>query len=1289
MDPSDLLARADRLPRPLRSRFRRRVQGAARVKDAERRRHSLAAVAADLEAAEAARAARAAALPETIAYPGDLPITARRDDLLAAIAGNQVVVVAGETGSGKSTQLPKLCLELGRGVDGLIGHTQPRRIAARSIAERVAEELGTAVGGLVGYTVRFTDRVGDRTLLKVMTDGILLAEIHHDPMLSRYDTIILDEAHERSLNIDFLLGYLQRLLPRRPDLKVIVTSATIDTAKFAAFFGGAPVVEVSGRSYPVEVRYRPLDGPDRTDPRDQPQAICDAVAELAGEGTGDVLVFCSGEREIRDAIEAIGRMRLPHTETIPLFARLSSSEQHRVFSAHTGRRIVVATNVAETSLTVPGIRSVVDTGTARISRYSRRTKVQRLPIEPISRASADQRAGRCGRLGPGVCIRLYDRDDYEGRPEFTDPEILRTNLASVILQMAAMDLGDVESFPFLDPPDRRAVRDGIALLHELGAVDPAHEGTREWLTPLGGRLARLPLDPRLGRMVLAAADANCLREVLVIAAALTIPDPRERPEGKEAQAAQSHARFRDDESDFLSWLHLWEYVRGERRERTSSSFRRMCANEYLNYRRVREWQDLHGQLRDLAKEMGLSVNRKPADPEVIHRSLLTGLLGQVGRKDPDSYEYRGARGARFSIAPGSTLFKRAPEWVMAAEVVETGRMWARGIARVPPAWIEEVGAHLIDRSYGDPWWDEQQEAALAAETATLYGIPLAVDRTVQYARIDPEAARDLFVRHALVGGEWSARHDFVAHNAAQIAEVLEMEARERRADLLVDDDTLAAWFDARIPPEVVTARRFDRWWRDARSSDPQRFHLSVDDLIDRRAPAPDPDAFPEVWRHGDLAFTLDYEFDPASPTDGMTVDVPLADLQRTDPSLFEWNVPGRRAEVIEAMVRSLPKSLRRRFVPIAETVAAVAAGLRPGEESLVQGLRRELGRLGGVTVPADAFDPAALPPHLRVRYRVVGDDGEAVAEGDDLAALKAHLADEARRTIATGRHPLERDGLTGWDLDDLPAVVEVGEGAHRARAYPALVDEGGTVAVRLLPTPAEQAAAMRPGACRLLLASLHSPELILRPLVDRDARRLVRVGPYADAAGWIDDCLLSAAAALMDEAGGPPRSRDSFEAVRAVLRDGLAEQATAVAGHSLALLASVERVEAMLGPLEERFPAAVGDVVAQVNRLVYPGFLLGVGAARVPDVARYLQAVERRLEVLPSRPGRDAEAMAVVHRLEAEHDRLAALLPPGPESAEVAWMLEELRVSLFAQGVGTRGKVSPQRIERALAALEA
>jgi ATP-dependent helicase HrpA len=1175
---------------------------------------------------------------------------------------------------------------LGRGVEGLIGHTQPRRIAARSIAERVAEEIGTTVGELVGYTVRFTDRVGDDTLVKVMTDGILLNEIHHDRALQRYDTLILDEAHERSLNIDFLLGYLRTLLPRRPDLKVIVTSATIDTARFSEHFGGAPVVEVSGRTYPVEIRYRPLDDPASPEPRDQPQAIADAVTELFAEDAGDVLVFCSGEREIGDAVDALTDLELRHTEILPLYGRLSAAAQHRIFQPPRGRRVVVSTNVAETSLTVPGIRAVVDAGTARISRYSRRTKVQQLPIEPISRASADQRAGRCGRLGPGVCIRLYAEDDYAARPDFTEPEIQRTSIASVILQMAALDLGDVESFPFLDPPDSRAVRDGIALLEELGAVDPERIGTGRWLTKLGRRLARIPLDPRLARMLIEADRNDCLREVLVIASALSIQDPRERPADHEAAADRLHHRFRDERSDLLAWPKLWEYLGDERRARTSSQFRKMCREEFLNYRRLREWQDVHAQLQRISGDLGLTLNRDPAEADAIHRSLLAGLLSQIGHKDPDGYDYRGARAARFWISPGSSLFKRAPQWVMAAELVETGRLWARGVAAIRPEWVERAAGHLVSRTYSDPWWDGSRGNAVTRETVTLYGLPLAADRTVLLQRIDPAAARDMFIRHALVAGEWETTHAFDARNRERIAEVLAIEARERRTDLLVDDDAVVAFFDRRIPADVTSVRHFDRWWKDAGRDTPHLLDLSLGDLIDPAATPPDEAAYPEVWRYGDVVIPLEYEFDPASPRDGVTVDVPEGTLHRVDPAAFEWLVPGLRGELVDALIRSLPKAIRKRFVPITDTVAEVTRRLDPAGGGLIESLRRELTRIGGEPIPAGALDAAVLPAHLRPRFRVVDENGAVVAEGDDLGALKEKLLADARESLAETGHPLERDGITGWDLGELPRVVEVGEAGHRISAYPALIDEGDSVAVRLLATEDEQAAAMWAGTRRLLLLALGAPGRLLRAVAGDPDRSVFAGGPYGSKAQWRDDVLAAAVDEVVASAGGPAWDAVGFDRLLDAVRHDLAGAIDRVAATSLAALSTARAVRSRLGTVP--FPDVVADLADQLDRLVYPGFIAAVGAGRLEDVLRYLEGAERRLDKLAEDPVGDAARMGRIHRLEAELDRVAGLVSDPDGVIRVAWMLEELRVSFFAQALGTRERVSEKRVQRALTSLE-
>jgi ATP-dependent helicase HrpA len=1287
---AELRAGADKLLLADRRSLQRRISGAAKIAAPQKRSRVLDSLAAEIEAAIARKQVRQAARPDTISYPAELPITDRRQDLLETIRDNQVVIVAGETGSGKSTQLPKLCLELGRGRDGFIGHTQPRRIAARSIASRVAEELGGTVGDLVGYKVRFSDQVGDATSIKLMTDGVLLNEIHSDRRLSRYDTIIIDEAHERSLNIDFLLGYLQKLLPKRPDLKLIITSATIDTERFSEHFGNAPIVEVSGRAYPVELRYRPLDDPSRSEPRDQPQGICDAVVELFAEAEGDILVFCSGEREIRDAADAVLELRLRHTEVVPLYGRLSTGEQNRVFQRHTGRRVVIATNVAETSLTVPGIRAVVDAGTARISRYGRRTKVQRLPIEPISQASANQRAGRCGRLGPGVCIRLFSEDDFNARPEFTEPEIQRTSLASVILQMAALDLGDIESFPFLDPPDSRSIRDGLALLEEVGAIRPGPEEIRKRLTRLGRNLARIPLDIRLARMILAADQNSCLSEVEVIAAALSIQDPRERPLEKEQQADQKHAKFRDPDSDFLGWLHLWEFLRTERRARTSNQFRKLCREEYLNYRRVREWQDIHAQLRDISKELGLHRNRKPAHPDEIHRSLLSGLLSHVGRKDPDRFEYRGARDARFFISPGSTLFKRSPEWVMAAELVETSKLWARSVVGIPPDWVEEIGAHLVKRSYSDPWWEPERGSAIAQESVSLYGIPLQTGRAVQYGKADPQAARELFIRHALVGGEWETEHEFARHNEDLIAEILDLEARERRADLLVDDDALVTFFAARIPDNITTVRHFDRWWRDVKSATPHLLHLSEADVIDPQAAATDPEAFPAVWEYGDLELPLEYEFDPTSPADGMTVDVPLRGLERIDPSAFEWHVPGLRLELVTALIRSLPKNLRKAFAPVPDTARAVLGRIHPEDgKGLLLPLRRELSQIGGTPIPVDAFDLDSLPAHLRPTFRVLDETGAVVASGAELATIKQAVRGNTVTAIESSGHSIEATGLTEWSLGELPQTVHVGGSGTGMRAYPALIDEGNSVGVRLLATEAEQANAMWQGTIRLLLLSLPSPARLLRPLLTQDAKQALRIGPHQDSTEWVDDCLGCALGEIVAEAGGPAWDGVGFDRLLTRARDELHPLVTKVATESLALFETLRSVELAFNWLgEDRHQAATQDIADQVASLIYPGFLTAIGSDRVADVTRYLTAIERRIERLPRDPGRDGLYMERIHSLEDELDRLQEAIPDEPRLMDAAWMIQELRVSFFAQAVGTRGKVSEKRIRSLLHEIE-
>lgn len=1253
-------------------------------------------IAEQIAEAEALVLTRQAAVPK-ITYP-DLPVSERRDDLAKAISENQVVVVAGATGSGKTTQLPKICLELGRGIRGTIGHTQPRRLAARTVAQRIADELGTPLGEAVGYTVRFTDQASDATLVKLMTDGILLAEIQRDRRLLRYDTLILDEAHERSLNIDFLLGYLRELLPRRPDLKVIVTSATIEPERFSAHFNDAPIVEVSGRTYPVEIRYRPLevpiavddtedpDDPDheivRTEPRDQTEAIVDAVRELEAEPPGDVLVFLSGEREIRDTAKALKDLR--NTEILPLYARLPTAEQQRVFQpSRTGRRVVLATNVAETSLTVPGIRYVVDPGTARISRYSRRTKVQRLPIEPISQASAAQRAGRSGRTAPGVCIRLYSEQDFESRPRYTDPEILRTNLAAVILQMAALQLGDIADFPFLDPPDARSIRDGVQLLQELGAFDEAGE-----LTDVGRRLSRLPLDPRIGRMILQADAEGCVREALVLAAALSIPDPRERPTDREEAARQKHARFADEHSDFISYLNLWNYLREQRNQLSGSAFRRMCREEFLHYLRIREWQDLVGQLRSIARDIGIRESDEPAEPASIHAALTAGLLSHVGLREGETRDYTGARNSKFVLAPGSVLTKKPPRWIVVADLVETSRLFGRIAARVEPEAIERVAGHLVQRTYSEPHWDAKRGAVMAFERVTLYGLPLVPRRRVGYAQIDPVVSRELFIRHALVEGDWQTRHHFFRDNARLREELEEIEERARRRDLLVDDDEIYALYDARIPADIVSARHFDGWWRKQRHKTPDLLTFTRDDLLRTDDAAEHPD----TWQTGDLELPLTYRFEPGAEDDGVTVHVPVSVLARLGGEGFAWQVPAVREELVTALIKSLPKDLRRNFVPAPDTARAILPDLDPSAGSLLDEVQRELRRRSGILVPIDAFDLTKIPNHLRLTFAVESTDGKEVARGKDIDVLREQLAVPVARAVADALGgDLERTGLKAWpdDLDELPRTVENVSGGHSVRGYPAFVDTGKAVDVKVFASQAEQAAAMGPGLRRLLRLAAPSPVKSIERGLSTRARLSLNANPDGTLAALLDDCADAAADVLIRK---PVWTKAEFT--------GLVERAAKELGPTTQ--AAVSRVEKVLAAahevglaLPDKPPAAQADAIAdvrsQLDRLLPNGFVTIAGIARLADLVRYVTAAARRLERLPHAIAADRERMARVHAVEDAYDDLVRALSPARAEAadvrEIAWQIEELRVSLWAQQLGTPRPVSEQRIYKAIDAV--
>jgi ATP-dependent helicase HrpA len=1284
--PTELAARLRELTLADQQRLRRRLDRARKLRGAEARQAALAEIATEVDAAERRVARRRAAVPK-VSYPAALPIAGKRDEILAAVRDHQVVIVAGETGSGKTTQLPKMCLELGRGVRGAIGHTQPRRLAARAVAERVAEELETPLGGAVGYKVRFSDHASDDTLVKVMTDGILLAELLDDRMLRRYDTLIVDEAHERSLNIDFILGYLAQLLPRRPDLKVIITSATIDPERFSRHFGDAPVIEVSGRTYPVEVRYRPI--ADDAD-SDQIQAISDAVDELRAAGRGDILVFLSGEREIRDTADALRRADQRDTEILPLYARLSAAEQHRVFQPHPGRRIVLATNVAETSLTVPGIRYVIDPGTARISRYSHRTKVQRLPIEPISGASANQRKGRCGRTADGICIRLYSEEDFESRPEFTDPEILRTNLASVILQMATLGLGDVASFPFIDPPDHRNVRDGVQLLEELGAFDPSVKDAGKRLTPLGRKLAQLPVDPRLARMVLEAERYGCVREVMVIAAALSIQDPRERPTDAQQAAASKHSRFVDKDSDFLSYLNLWRYLRKAQEELSSNQFRKLCRAEFLNYLRVREWQDVNSQLRQVARTFGIRSSSAPDDPDNIHRSLLAGLLSHIGLKDPERQEYQGARNARFAISPGSALFKKPPRWVMAAELVETSRLWGRVAARIEPEWAESLGQHLVKRTYSEPHWEQPAGAVMALEKVTLYGVPIVASRRVNYGRIDPPLSRELFIRHALVQGEWETHHQFFHANRRLLEEVSDLEARARRRDILVDDQALFDFYDRRLPAEIVSTRHFDAWWKRTRASRPELLSFEKSMLIKQGAGGVSERDYPDVWRQGRLELPLTYQFEPGSDADGVTVHVPLALLNQVRAEGFDWQVPGLRQELATELIRSLPKPIRRNFAPAPDHARAALERVTPLEGPLVEALGLQLRRLTGVEAPADAWRPDLVPDHLRVTFRV--SDGQRVlAEDKDLEGLKLRLTGRLRAAISAAAGGIERGGLRSWDIGTLPRTVEVERGGAVVQGYPALVDEGDSVSVRTLETEAAQQRAMWQGTRRLLVLGSPSPTRFVLGRLGNQAKLTLRDYPHGTAVDLFDDCIACAADALMAEAGGPAWDAEGFAKLHDKVRGELADTVLEVVTKVERILGAARGVELRL---QERranptLAPALDDARAQLDGLVYRGFVTATGSRRLADVLRYVRGIQHRLDRLASHPARDAELLASVEDIQDAYQRRLDHLPPGrpPGEAlrEIRWMLEELRISYFAQPLGTPYPVSEKRLRRALA----
>ncbi|MFS3858396.1 ATP-dependent RNA helicase HrpA [Proteus mirabilis] len=1271
-------------------RLRKRLRGVDKISKETSKHAVLSEIEQDIIVAKQRILNRQAHCPK-IVYPENLPVSQKKEAIYNAIKDNQVVIIAGETGSGKTTQIPKICLELGRGVKGYIGHTQPRRLAARSVAERIAHELNTTLGESVGYKVRFSDHVGDNTLVKLMTDGILLAELQQDKLLLQYDTIIIDEAHERSLNIDFILGYLKQLLPKRPDLKVIITSATIDPERFSKHFNQAPIIEVSGRTYPVEVRYRPIGGDALDSDKDMTEGIIDAIDELSRESAGDILIFMSGEREIRDTAEALNKLQLRHTEVLPLFARLSNSEQNRIFQPHTGRRIILATNVAETSLTVPGIKYVIDTGYARISRYSYRTKVQRLPIEPISQASADQRKGRCGRVSDGICIRLYSEDDFISRVQFTDPEILRTNLASVILQMTSIGLGDISGFPFVQAPDKRNIQDGVRLLEELGALQEGTDNKGAYrLTPMGKQLAQLPIDPRLARMVLEARKYGAVRELMVITSALSIQDPRERPMDKQQASDEKHRRFQDKDSDFLSLLNLWDYLKTQQKELSHSQFRKHCRQEFLNFMRVREWQDVYTQLRQVVKELGFPINSQPADFKSIHVALLSGLLSHIGRKDNDKQEFTGARNARFAIYPGSGLFKKPPKWTMVAELVETSRLWGRIAARIEAEWIEPISTHLVKHHYSEPHWSKAQGAVMANEKVTLYGLPIVASRLVNYGKIDPLLCRELFIRHALVEGDWQTRHAFFRENLKLRTEVEELEHKSRRRDILVDDETLFTFYDQRIPQDVISTRHFDKWWKIAQKNSPDLLSFEKSMLIKEDAKRVSALDYPNYWHQDNLKLRLTYQFEPGTAADGVTVHIPLPILNQIKDEGFDWQIPGIRHELVVALIKSLPKPIRRNFVPAPNYASAFLERVVTPEGELLDKLEKELRRMTGVTVERESWQLEQVADHLKMTFRVVGDNNKTLAEGKDLNQLKARLKGKVQETLsAVADDGIEQQDLHIWSFGDLPQRYEQKRGGYSVKAYPALVDEKNSVGIKLFETESEQQVAMWQGIRRLLLLNIPSPIKYLHEKLPNKAKLGLYFNPYGKVLDLIDDCIACGVDKLIASYGGVIWQEEQYQKLQEYVRAELNDVVVEIAKQVESILTQVFAINKRLkGRVDISVAFALSDIKAQLNQLVFPGFVTSHGWKRLADIPRYLSAIEKRMEKLAIDPNRDRAQMSRVENVILQWQQWLAKLTEKQKQQEevqnIRWMIEELRVSLFAQQIGTPYPISDKRILQAI-----
>ena len=1334
-DHASLLKNLDQAMQADRHRLRRQLQELQRQPDEAK----LAQWLERFQASVAKVEARRRSIP-TIRYDDALPIAAKRDEIKKALQEHQVLVIAGETGSGKTTQLPKICLELGRGVHGLIGHTQPRRLAARSVASRVAEEVGTPLGELVGYQVRFEDQSKDSTLIKLMTDGILLAETQHDRFLEKYDTIIVDEAHERSLNIDFLLGYLKTLLPRRPDLKLIITSATIDLERFSKHFNDAPIIEVSGRTYPVDTWYRPLaaevdeEGESLLDDLTVDQGILAALDEIAafekaeGKRPGDVLVFLPGEREIRDAAEVLRKANLRFTEVLPLYARLTPAEQQKIFAPMAGRKIVLATNVAETSLTVPGIRYVIDSGTARISRYSYRAKVQRLPIEAVSQASANQRKGRCGRVEPGVCIRLYSEEDFLGRPAFTDPEILRTNLAAVILQMLHLRLGGIEDFPFIEPPDGKAISDGFTLLQELSAVNRESQ-----LTPIGRQLARLPIDPRLGRMVLEAAKLGSLDEILIVASALSVQDPRERPMERQQAADQAHAQWKDVDSDFAALINLWRGFEEKRQELGSNPLRNWCKKNFLNYLRLREWRDAHRQLVLIARELQLSASKteggreRPAqgaqkskpttDTKVnvivreqaeageaaqraksyaaVHKAILSGLLSQIGQKSEDG-DYLGARQRRFWIHPSSVIGRKKPAWIMTAELVETTKLFARMVAKIEPDWIEPLAGHLIKKNHFEPHWEKRRGQVVAYEQVTLYGLIVVGRRPVHFGPVDPVASRELFIRDGLVRGEINSRAKCLAANRELLERLDELEAKARRRDILADEETLYAFYEARIPAEIHQAATFESWYKTEGAKNPQLLIMREEDVLARDAKEVTAAQYPDILQLGELQLPLTYHFEPNHPRDGVTLRVPAPLLPQLPADRLEWLVPGLIEAKAIALVRNLPKALRKNFVPVPDFVGAALSKIAFGQGSLPESLGRELTRMTGARVSDEAWEEAVqqLESHLKMNLEVVDARGKFLGEGRDLAELTARFAEASQAALAIPQQKQEQKPVEAKAFAQVAEKTQQKIAGLSMTVFPALVEEGGVVKEGRFPTQAEADFQHRRALQKLLLQQLAEPAKYLRGKLPGLTELGLLYREMGRPEALVEDILLASLdACVLEGEATLPRDGATLAALAESRRGDWTSHAERIAKLTLEILKLAHGLQKRFkGKIDLAQAMALNDIKQQLANLVYPGFVRETPGEWLKEIPRYLKAIEQRLDKVGSQVQRDrvwtGELTAAWEQYQARAAKHAQEGKRDPELVLYRWMLEEYRVSLFAQQLGTRMAVSDKRLGKQWAAVE-